>query len=93
MTVAGRDLAVRCDEATAAGPAWLVVRPEVVRLTPAGGDGLQGKVRDAAYRGAGFSYRLEVAGLDDLVKAETAAEGGVPYELGTEVTLSWDAAS
>jgi ABC-type Fe3+/spermidine/putrescine transport system ATPase subunit len=89
----GRELAVRCAEPTAPGPAWLVVRPEVVRLAPAGGEGIQGRIRDAAYRGAGFSYRIEVPGLDDLVKAETAAEGSVPYDLGTEVTLSWDASS
>jgi ABC-type Fe3+/spermidine/putrescine transport system ATPase subunit len=93
VKVAGLDLSVRCDETTAPGPALLVVRPEVVRLAAAGGGGLQGKVRDAAYRGAGFSYRLEVPGLDELVKAETAAEGSVPYELGSEVTLTWDPAS
>jgi hypothetical protein len=79
-----------------------VLRPEVVRLHPpvaadppeaSDGVALRGTIRDLAFRGAGFTYRIEVAGLAELLKAELAAEGGVPFELGSEVAVTWDAAS
>ena len=77
------------------GPAWLVVRPEAIRLSDAPGFSatLAGVVRDVAFRGSGFTYRIEVPGLAEEVKAEVPAEGAVPYELGASVSLSWDAGS
>jgi ABC-type Fe3+/spermidine/putrescine transport system ATPase subunit len=70
------------------GPAWLVLRPESIQVK-AGGDGVSAKVRDVAFRGTGFSYRLEVGGLEDLVKAEVASGPEHPIELGADVSVAW----
>ena len=82
---------VRLGDAGLTGPAWLVLRPENVRVEPAGkGDGgLAATVRDVAYRGTAFSYRLEVDGLTDSIKAEVPAGPEHPFELGAAVRLSW----
>jgi ABC-type Fe3+/spermidine/putrescine transport system ATPase subunit len=71
------------------GPAWLVLRPETITIEAGDGDGLPGTVRDVAYRGTAFSYRLEVKGLDDPLKAEVAASAEHPIALGTAVTIGW----
>jgi spermidine/putrescine ABC transporter ATP-binding subunit len=76
------------------GPAWLVLRPEAVRVTGGlAGNGsaeaLPGVVRDAAYRGTGFSYRIELAEIDTHVKAET--RGGSGHEVDQAVSVAWDA--
>jgi ABC-type Fe3+/spermidine/putrescine transport system ATPase subunit len=71
------------------GPAWLVLRPESIRVEAKAAGGVPATVRDVAFRGTGFTYRLEVAGLDDLLKAEVAAGDDHPYELGSEVTAAW----
>jgi ABC-type Fe3+/spermidine/putrescine transport system ATPase subunit len=92
VRLSGRELLVPCDPELAPGPAWLVLRPEVVKLAPVdGGDGLRGTVRDLAFRGAGFSYRVDVPGLGEALKAEVPAEGGGPVPLGSEVELRFDA--
>jgi spermidine/putrescine ABC transporter ATP-binding subunit len=85
-------LAVPCDAEAAPGPAWLVLRPEVVRVSADNGsaDAVRGVVRDLAFRGSGFSYRIEVADLPELLKAEVAAEHGRPATVGQEVVVSWD---
>jgi ABC-type Fe3+/spermidine/putrescine transport system ATPase subunit len=75
------------------GPAWLVLRPEAVRVTGATvgsgtSDSLPGVVRDAAYRGTGFSYRIELPELDAHVKAET--RGAVGHEVDEPVAIDWD---
>jgi ABC-type Fe3+/spermidine/putrescine transport system ATPase subunit len=94
IELAGARRAVQCDEGQAAGPAWLVLRPEVVRLAPASaGDGLAGTVLDLAFRGAGYSYRIDVPGVAEPLKAETAAGLGPPMAVGTEVRVVWDVAS
>jgi ABC-type Fe3+/spermidine/putrescine transport system ATPase subunit len=79
------------------GAAWLVLRPEVIRVSgtesadnASEGRGLSGVVRDFSYRGSGYVYRIAVAGLPDLVKAEVAAEGTMPVPVGHEVTIAWD---
>jgi spermidine/putrescine ABC transporter ATP-binding subunit len=95
IALAGTTLRVEAG-AEATGPAWLVLRPEVIRLDPlerADGAPLRGVVRDVAYRGTGFTYRVELEGLRELVKAEMPAEGGAPHELGSRVALTWDPAS
>jgi ABC-type Fe3+/spermidine/putrescine transport system ATPase subunit len=89
----GLRLAARCPESLSAGPAWLVVRPEVVRLARNGDSGLRGVVLDLAFRGTGFSYRVDVPGLPDAVKAEMAAGAAPPVEVGGEVVVSWDVGS
>jgi ABC-type Fe3+/spermidine/putrescine transport system ATPase subunit len=77
----------------ATGPAWLVLRPEAVRVSGAFGangtsDSMPGVVRDAAYRGTGFSYRIELSELDAHVKAET--RGTVGHEVDQPVSVDWD---
>jgi ABC-type Fe3+/spermidine/putrescine transport system ATPase subunit len=87
-------LAVRCEQELGADEAWFVLRPEVVRLGSAGSPGaLRGVVRDIAFRGAGYTYRVEIPGLGEPVKAETPAEAGPPFAVGSEVAVSWDPAS
>jgi ABC-type Fe3+/spermidine/putrescine transport system ATPase subunit len=73
------------------GPAWLVLRPENVRIEPgaANGPGVAAVVRDVAYRGTAFSYRLEVSGLGELVKAEVPPTPEHPLEIGAAVTIGW----
>ena len=71
------------------GAAWLVLRPEVVRLRPASGaGGLQGVVQDLSFRGTGHSYRVAVERVEAPLKAEVS--GIEPIDLGTAVELSWD---
>jgi ABC-type Fe3+/spermidine/putrescine transport system ATPase subunit len=75
------------------GPAWLVLRPEAVRVSGDFGangspDSLPGVVRDAAYRGTGFTYRIELSELDTHVKAET--RGAVGHEVDQPVSVDWD---
>ena len=75
------------------GPAWLVVKPENVRVRATtdgvirNGDHLTGTVADVSFRGTGFSYRIAVAGLTELVKAEVTGERPLP--VGDEVTIGW----
>jgi len=90
VSIAGRELAVPCADGTSAGNAWLVLRPEVVRLASGDGGAMRGIVRDLAFRGAGYSYRVEVGGLADPVKAEMPAELGPPFAVGSEVAVAWD---
>jgi ABC-type Fe3+/spermidine/putrescine transport system ATPase subunit len=90
VTLAGQSLSVPCDADLPAGDAWLVLRPEVVRLGAPDGAGLRGTVRDLAFRGSGFGYRLEIAGLAETLKAEVPAEAGRPHELGSDVVVRFD---
>jgi ABC-type Fe3+/spermidine/putrescine transport system ATPase subunit len=76
------------------GPAWLVLRPEAVRVSGAvAGNGtaesLQGVVRDTAYRGTGFTYRIELSELETHVKAETRGVTG--HSVDQRVSVDWDA--
>ncbi|HSL10994.1 MAG TPA: ABC transporter ATP-binding protein [Actinomycetota bacterium] len=76
-----------------AGAAWLVLRPEVVRVEPVdGGDGVRGVVHDVSFRGTGHSYRIAVPGLAEPLKAEVP---GVTdhHALGTDVSVRWDPAA
>lgn len=91
VQIAGRPMPAVGD-GVAEGAAWLVLRPDVVRLSaPGAGTGLRGVVRDVSFRGTGHTYRVEVRGLRDLVKAEMR-EGGA-FELDDEVELGWDPAA
>ena len=99
VRLGGRAVTVRADGVDQ-GPAWLVLRPEGVRLSgedvtsgePAGresaADGLEGDVLDHAFRGTGHSYRVEIAGLDEPIKSEMG--GREPFALGDRVRVSWD---
>ncbi len=88
VTVAGVRIPVAAGHE---GPAWLVLRPEVVGVQPGPAGPLVGTVADVAFRGTGFTYRIDVAGLAEAVKAEVS--GGTPIEVGQTVTLSVDPAS
>jgi ABC-type Fe3+/spermidine/putrescine transport system ATPase subunit len=89
--LAGRRLAMSC-AAGIEGTALLVLRPEAVRLgLPSSASGeLPATVHDVAFRGSGFTYRLRVEGLDDLVKAEVPAGAGPPHDIGAQVALVLD---
>jgi hypothetical protein len=56
-----------------------------------GGKGFIGTVRDFAYRGTGYSYRIELPGVPELLKAEVTAAAASPFPIGTRVRVSWDA--
>jgi ABC-type Fe3+/spermidine/putrescine transport system ATPase subunit len=73
------------------GPGWLVVRPESisVRAGEAGPGALAAVVGDVAFRGTSFSYRLDVPGLSQAVKAEVQATPEHPLEIGSAASLSW----
>jgi len=71
------------------GPAWLILRPEALRLSP-DGTGLPAVVEDFAFRGTGFSYRLAVRGLTRPLKAEVPANGRAPVEVGSRVAVHWE---
>ncbi len=69
-----------------------MLRLEVVGVAPPANGGPWGVVGDLAFQGAGFSYRIEVPGLPEPIKAEVAAEGR-PLALGSQVSVVWDNAS
>jgi len=89
VAIGGQKLVVQArGDGARVGPAWLVVRAEVVRL--AEGGSLRGIVRDGAFRGTGFTYQLEVAGIGEPFKAEVTSEGqAVLLPLGSEIGLHW----
>lgn len=67
------------------GAAWLVVRPEKVRILGAG-VGIPAEVSDLAFRGTGFAYELRISGVDSVIKAESPA-GGEPWPIGSSVNV------
>jgi ABC-type Fe3+/spermidine/putrescine transport system ATPase subunit len=93
VELAGSRVRARCPAGTAPGPVWLVVRPQLVRISRDRDGGLRGVVLDLAFRGTGFSYRIEVPGLPEPLKAELAAEGAPAVDVGSEVAVSWEPTS
>ncbi len=92
VVLGGSELVVQARGGGHVGPAWLVVRPEVVRIDAAAP--LRGTVLDGAFRGTGFSYQLEVAGLGEPFKAEVSSGGSAALlAIGAEVGLRWDPGS
>ncbi len=92
LSLGGRERRVECQDPPD-GPAWLVLRPEAVRVSGAfasngKSDPLPGVVRDAAYRGTGFSYRIALPELATDVKAET--RGAVGHEVDQQVSIDFD---
>lgn len=80
-----------------AGPSWLVVRPEDVRLaaTESGSTGslpegsrIEGVVIDAAFRGSAITYRVESEALKCVLKCEMSDELG-RFNVGEVVDISW----
>jgi ABC-type Fe3+/spermidine/putrescine transport system ATPase subunit len=74
------------------GPAWLVLRPEAVRVARVAGepaaDELAGVVRDVAFRGTGFQYRIAVDALETELKAEAPASSP-EVAVDERVTVDW----
>ncbi len=88
VRIGGREIPVDADGIE--GPAWLVLRPEVISVDPPGEDDrVRGVVRDLSFRGTGFTYRVDVDGLDEPLKAEVSS--GEAHPVGAEVALSWAA--
>jgi len=70
------------------GPAWLVVRPENVQLgLPGVAEALIGTIVDVSFRGTGFAYRVDIAGLPHPLKSEVP--GGPPLAVGERVSVAW----
>jgi spermidine/putrescine transport system ATP-binding protein len=68
----------------------LSVRPEVIRLEPAAGaasSGLRGRVEQAAYLGATFSYVIRTTGGLELTAHSPKADGRLV--VGTDVDIDW----
>jgi ABC-type Fe3+/spermidine/putrescine transport system ATPase subunit len=94
IEIGGR-FVLRFSERSITGPAWLVVRPEAVQVSERGQEGeaspgVDGIVRDFAYRGTGYSYRIAVGGLAETLKAEVPATDAGPFTIGASVRVSWD---
>ena len=92
VELGGRRRRVPCGGAPT-GPAWLVLRPEALRVVngAAGSDAIPGVVRDVAFRGTGFSYRIDLPQLDGQVKAEPRAGSSSPHFVDDAVGVEWDA--
>lgn len=69
------------------GDVWVVLRPENVILAAPDAVGLEGRIIDAAFRGTGNTYRIQVDGVDAPLKAEVA--GRVSHEVGEMVRVTW----
>jgi ABC-type Fe3+/spermidine/putrescine transport system ATPase subunit len=72
---------------------WLVLRPEALMVQTEGvssGSGVAGIVQDFAYRGSGYSYRIAVPGVTELLKAETRASSAGPVAIGSRVHVTWE---
>jgi ABC-type Fe3+/spermidine/putrescine transport system ATPase subunit len=76
------------DGGAAAGPAWLMLRPEAVAVAAPGEQPVCGIVSDISFRGTGYSYRIDVAGMDAPFKAEVGSEEA-SFAVGSEVGLDW----
>jgi ABC-type Fe3+/spermidine/putrescine transport system ATPase subunit len=87
-----------CGAQVVAGPNWLVVRPEDVRLAAAASRDdepnaavprIAGVVVDAAFRGSAITYRVESDVLGCVLKCEMSDELG-RFEVGDVVDVSWN---
>jgi spermidine/putrescine ABC transporter ATP-binding subunit len=91
LSLAERRRQVTCAGARG-GPAWLVLRPEAVHVErlarEAGADEMAGVVRDVAFRGTGFQYRIAVDALETELKAEAPASSP-ELAVDERVTVDW----
>jgi ABC-type Fe3+/spermidine/putrescine transport system ATPase subunit len=94
--VAGARLPIPVDSRVRPGAAWLVLRPESLRIASAAANAackLPGTVVDFAYRGSGHAYRIAVHGIPEPLKVEVPAEGATPFSIGSSGFAVWDARS
>ena len=93
VVVAGVPFAMRPAHQPPAGSAWLVLRQEEIDLAVdrdgAAATAIRGVVSDVGFRGAGYTYRIEVPGLPEALKVEAPAGVAPPLRAGTEVAASW----
>ena len=87
LDVAGAKLELARNGLAGPGPVWVVLRAESLQLQ-AGRGPIDGTIRDVAFRGTGYSYRVEVAGLPTLLTVELA--GPAIGTVGDLRSLSWD---
>jgi ABC-type Fe3+/spermidine/putrescine transport system ATPase subunit len=93
VSIGGEQLHVPSRAEVGVGSALLVIRPEVVRLSADRDGGMRGIVLDSAFRGTGFSYRVQIDGLVEPMKAEIAAEHGAQLSVGDSVSVTWERSS
>jgi spermidine/putrescine transport system ATP-binding protein len=68
---------------------WIGVRPEKLRLGPAGRNQLSGKITDASFTGVSTQYLIELPwGFEVTVVQQN--DGSTRGRVGENVTLSWD---
>jgi ABC-type Fe3+/spermidine/putrescine transport system ATPase subunit len=75
------------------GPAWLMLRPQAVRLVPSetnGQGGPQGIVADLAYRGTTYTYTVAIDEMAEPLMAEIAVGAHEPIEVGDRVEVRWE---
>jgi ABC-type Fe3+/spermidine/putrescine transport system ATPase subunit len=91
LSLAERRRQVTCAGARG-GPAWLVLRPEAVQVErlarEASAEEMTGVVRDVAFRGTGFQYRIAVDALETELKAEAPASSP-ELAVDERVTVDW----
>jgi ABC-type Fe3+/spermidine/putrescine transport system ATPase subunit len=73
-----------------AGPGWLVLRPEVVRVTEPDGALLGGIARDIVFRGSELTCAVAVDGIEGLVQGSVPPQLLGRLEVGGRVGLDWD---
>jgi putative spermidine/putrescine transport system ATP-binding protein len=75
-------------------PTLLSLRPERVRINPAGGslpNIFPARVEELIYLGDHIRTRVSVCGHDDFVVKVPNAEGRVPFQPGSAITIGWKA--
>jgi ABC-type Fe3+/spermidine/putrescine transport system ATPase subunit len=82
------EIVVGGGEDASTGPAWLMLRPEVVGVSTPDGLSIRGVVSDVSFRGTGYSYRVDVPGVESPFKAEVGADKA-SFPIGSEVGLDW----
>ena len=70
----------------AAGPAKIATRPTSLRLLPAGGAGIPGRILKAAYLGGHMEYTVATDGGDRFVIDENVR---TPFVAGSDVTVAF----
>jgi ABC-type Fe3+/spermidine/putrescine transport system ATPase subunit len=97
LVVGGRVVPSRGFEDLQPGAVRLVLRAEAVTVangpSSAPDWAFRGVVRDRAYQGSSYSYRIEIPGLGGLLKAELPAAASQDIAVDAEVVVSWAAES
>jgi ABC-type Fe3+/spermidine/putrescine transport system ATPase subunit len=71
------------------GAAWLVLRPEVLRLQQGDGQGLKGRVADVAFLGSSVTYRIDVSGTEIRVE-ESGGDVRPRFSVGDVVGVLYE---